>query len=94
MKPDTPNIDAAPSRLLDQVRAAIRVRHYSLRTEQAYVHWIVRFIRYCGMRHPRELGAREVSTYLSYLASERDVAVAIQQALSAFTVVGLSNTLW
>lgn len=84
MKPDTPNIDVAPSRLLDQVRAAIRIRHCSLRAEQAYVHWIVRFIRHCGMRHPRELGAREVSAYMSYLVSERDVAAATQQqALSA-----------
>lgn len=86
MKPDSVNSDVSPSRLLDQVRAAIRVRHYSLRTEQAYVHWVVRFIRHCGMRHPRELGAREVSAYLSYLASERDVAAATQQqALSALT---------
>lgn len=84
MKPDSVNSDVSPSRLLDQVRAAIRVRHYSLRTEQAYVHWVVRFIRHCGMRHPRELGAREVFAYLSYLASERDVAAATQQqALSA-----------
>lgn len=70
MRPDTPHIDAAPSRLLDQVRAAIRVQHYILRTEQAYVNWIVCFIRHCGMRHPSE-----VSGYLSYLASERELAV-------------------
>ncbi|MBS1143415.1 MAG: integrase [Proteobacteria bacterium] len=70
--------------MMDQVRAAIRIRHYSIRTEQAYVHWIASFIRYCGMRHPQELGGREVTAYLSYLASERDVAASTQrQALSA-----------
>lgn len=85
MKPDTPSVatENAP-RLLDEVRAAIRIRHYSIRTEQAYVHWIAAFIRFHGLRHPREMGAREVTKYLSYLAIERDVAAATQQqALSA-----------
>lgn len=69
---------------MDEVRSAIRVRHYSIRTEQAYVHWIAAFIRFNAMRHPRDLGAREVSAYLSYLATERDVAAFTQQqALSA-----------
>lgn len=71
-------------KLLDQVRHAIRLRHYSIRTEQAYVYWIANFIRFNGMRHPREMGAREVTAYLSHLAAERDVAAATQQqALSA-----------
>ena len=47
-----------PPRLLEQVRAEIRARHYSRRTEDAYVHWIRRFIVFHGRRHPRELGAR------------------------------------
>lgn len=69
---------------MDQVRAAVRIRHYSIRTEQAYVHWIAAFIRCHGMRHPREMGAREATAYLSYLATERDVAASTrQQALSA-----------
>ena len=70
--------------MLDQVRDAIRIRHYSIRTEEAYVHWTRAFIRFHGLRHPREMGAREVTAYLSHLATERDVAAATQQqALSA-----------
>ena len=75
---------AAPPRLLDQVRDEIRRRHYSYRTEQTYVHWIKRFIYFSGKRHPREMGAAEVTAFLSHLASERDVAASTQnQALSA-----------
>ncbi|TAK84688.1 MAG: hypothetical protein EPO20_13690 [Betaproteobacteria bacterium] len=70
--------------MLDQVRDAIRRRHYSYRTEQSYVQWIKRFIWFSGKRHPRELGAAEVTAFLSHLASERDVAASTQnQALSA-----------
>jgi integron integrase len=75
---------AAAPRLLGQLRDAIRRRHYSLRTEQAYVHWTKRFIYFSGKRHPRELGAVEVTTFLNHLATERNVAAATQnQALSA-----------
>lgn len=75
---------ARPPRLLDAVRAAIRVRHYSHRTEKAYVDWIRRFILYHGKRHPREMGGLEVAQYLSHLASERHVSAATQsQALAA-----------
>ena len=70
---DTPQT-GAPPRLLDQVRDVIRRRHYSYRTEQTYVHWIKRFIYFSGKRHPREMGAAEVTAFLSHLASERDVA--------------------
>ena len=71
-------------RLLDQLRVSIRMKHYSPRTEKSYVHWIKRFIIFTGKRHPRELGAPEVSAFLSYLATTRDVAAATQnQALSA-----------
>jgi integron integrase len=77
---DTPK---AP-RLLDRVRDAIAVRHYSPRTEEAYVHWIKRFIYFSGVRHPAEMGAAEVTAFLNHLARERDVAAATQnQALSA-----------
>ena len=80
---DTPQAVAAP-RLLDQVRDEIRRRHYSYRTEQTYVHWIKRFIYFSGKRHPREMGAAEVTAFLSHLASEREVAASTQnQALSA-----------
>ena len=70
-------------RLLDQVRAAIRSRHYSRRTEDAYVHWIRHFIVFHGRRHPRELGAAEVTAFITWLAVERHVAASTQnQALS------------
>ena len=74
---------AAP-RLLDQVHEAIRRRYYSRRTEEAYVHWVRRFIYFSGRRHPRELGETHVTAFLSHLAVDRNVAVATQnQALSA-----------
>jgi len=71
-------------RLLDEVRARMRVRHYSLRTEQAYVGWIRRFIIANGKRHPRDLGGREVEAFLTRLATRGMVAAGTQnQALSA-----------
>jgi integron integrase len=78
-----PHASARP-RLLEEVRDAIRRRHYSLRTEHTYVQWIRRFIYFSGKRHPREMGAAEVTAFLNYLARERHVAAATQnQALSA-----------
>ncbi len=56
-----------PPRLLDQVRQVLRVRHYALRTEECYVQWIVRFIRFHNQRHPRDMGAAEVAQFLSIL---------------------------
>ena len=71
-------------KLLDQVRDRIRVKHYSLRTEDAYLGWIKRFILFHNKRHPREMGACEIEAFLSYLATERDVSASTQnQALSA-----------
>lgn len=71
-------------KLLDQVREKIRVKHYSLRTEEAYVHWIKRFIFFHGKRHPKEMAAPEVEAFLSHLATEGKVAASTQsQALSA-----------
>lgn len=73
-----------PPRLLDLLRSQIRYMHYSLRTEQAYVHWVRAFIRYHGLRHPAEMSGAEVEAFLSWLASERQVAPAThKQALSA-----------
>ena len=75
---------AGRSPFLDQVRDAIRVRHYSIRTEQAYLTWIRRFILFHKKRHPREMGAEEVRTFLTYLAVDRNVSPATQnQALNA-----------
>lgn len=74
----------APIRLLDQVRERVRYLHYSLRTEQAYVHWIRAFVRYHGLRHPKTMGGPEVEAYLSWLSSARGVSVSThRQALSA-----------
>ncbi|MGB0954712.1 MAG: integron integrase [Panacagrimonas sp.] len=71
-------------RLLDQVRVAIRSRHYSRRTEESYVHWIRRFILFHDKRHPRQMGAGEVADFLSHLATQRNVAASTQNlALSA-----------
>jgi integron integrase len=71
-------------KLLDQVRNAIRTRHYSLRTEDTYVHWIKRFIFFHGTRHPTELGEKEIGQFLSALAVERHVSASTQnQALNA-----------
>src|SRR6266702_3812803 len=71
-------------KLLAQVRRAIRVRHYSRRTEEAYVQWIRRFVRFHGLKHPVELGEAEVARFLSHLAEEGAVAAATQnQAASA-----------
>ena len=73
-----------PPRLLDMARAAIRRRHFSYRTEETYLQWMKRFILYSGKRHPRDLGAAEVTAFLNHLAVERHVAAATQnQALAA-----------
>lgn len=74
----------APPKLLDQVRQRLRVKHYSLRTEQAYVGWIRRFILANGKRHPRGMGKREIEAFLTVLATKRNVAAGTQnQALAA-----------
>lgn len=82
---DVPSSDAPrPPRLLDQVRALIRTRHYSIRTEQTYLHWIKRFILFHGKRHPSTMGAAEVEAFLSDLAVTQNVAANTQNlALSA-----------
>jgi integron integrase len=73
-----------PKKLLDQVRDAIRLKHYSYRTEQAYVGWIKRYVLFHGVRHPSEMGAPEVEAFLTYLAVKENVAASTQnQALSA-----------
>ena len=74
----------APRRLLDQLRDTIRARHYSIRTEAAYVDWARRYIRFHGRRHPRDMGAAEVGAFLTHLAAERNVGASTQaQARSA-----------
>jgi integron integrase len=71
-------------KLLDRMRAEIRLRHYSIRTEEAYVGWARRFILFHGKRHPGEMGAGEVRDFLSHMSSERNVSASTQnQAKSA-----------
>lgn len=73
-----------PKRLLDQMRDALKTRHYSLRTETAYVDWVRRFILFHGKRHPQEMGKAEIESFLTHLAVDRKVAASTQnQALSA-----------
>jgi len=71
-------------KLLDQVRDSIRKRHYSIRTEEAYVNWIKRYILFHGKRHPKDMGEREIAAFISHLATGRKVASSTQnQALNA-----------
>ena len=80
--PEPPS--AKPPRLLDRVRWHLRVKRYSIRTEQAYTDWIRRFILFHGKRHPAEMGEEEIAAFLSHLAINRAVAASTQnQAFSA-----------
>jgi integron integrase len=75
---------AQPPKLLDRVRALIRARHYSVRTERIYLFWIKRFICFHGKRHPESMGKVEVEAFLSHLATACEVAASTQnQALAA-----------
>lgn len=83
MSPDTP-IPPREPRLSDRVRDTLRRKHYSYRTEQAYLSWIRHFIYFHDKRHPREMAEREVAAFLTYLAVERRVSASTQnQALNA-----------
>ena len=84
----TPEASAGSPRLLEQVRQRARYLHYSLRTEKAYVYWIRMFVRWSGMRHPRDLGQQEVQAFLTMLATQRRVSASTHnQALSALLFV-------
>lgn len=79
-----PSQTAAAPRLLDRVRWHLRVKRYSIRTEQAYIDWIRRFILFHRKRHPAEMGEAEIGAFLSHLTVNRNVAASTQnQALSA-----------
>ena len=67
------------SRLLERCRSALRLQHKSYRTEQSYVGWVTRFLKFCGDRSPQELGAGDVKLFLTYLAVERRVAATTQE---------------
>jgi integron integrase len=84
MDASTTDPSANRPKLIDQVRTCLRLRRASRRTEDAYVGWIRRFIRFHGMRHPRDMGAPEITSFLSDLAVKRRVSASTQnQALSA-----------
>ena len=73
-----------PPKLLERVRREIRARHYSIRTESAYIDWTRRFVHFHENRHPKDMGAKEVGDFLSHLASDRAVSASTQnQAKSA-----------
>ena len=75
---------ARKPKLLDELRALLRAKYYSIRTEEAYVGWIRRFILFCGKRHPKQLGGAEVAQFLSHLATRGQVSPSTQnQAFSA-----------
>jgi len=74
----------AEKKLFNQVADALRVKHYSYRTEQTYVDWIRRYILFHNKRHPSEMGETEVQAFIIYLATERNLSASSQnQALSA-----------
>ena len=79
-------------KLLDQLRSEIRVRHYSIRTEHAYVDWLRRYILFHGKRHPREMGAVEINKFLSYLATDLNVAASTQGQALSFASIWLAVT--
>lgn len=80
----TSELSSKQPKLLIRVKNCIRDKHYSLRTEEAYVYWIRWYIRFNGLRHPLEMGAAEVKAFLSYLTNERSVSVSThKQALCA-----------
>ena len=72
-----------PPKFLDQLRECLRVRHYSLRTEDAYLDWVRRFILFHDKRHPKEMGAVEVQAFLTHLAVERHVSASTQNQAKA-----------
>lgn len=81
--PEGAAVEPAPPRLMVRLREAMRVRHYSLRTEQAYADWAKRYIRFHGLRHPQEMGSAEVMAFLTYLAAERGVSSSTQSQAKA-----------
>ena len=83
---DSPSVspalsDKQPKRLVEQLREAIRSRHYSRRTEESYWYWIRFFIFFHKKRHPNDMGAPEVTEFLNWLATERNVAAAESRSL-------------
>lgn len=80
LEPQNATLAQSPQqpKLLDRLRASLRVKHYALATERTYAHWVKRFIFFHGKRHPADMGAAEVEAFLSALATERDVSASLQ----------------
>jgi len=77
-------MEPPPRKLLDQVRDAIRLKHYAYRTEETYVQWVRRYILFHGKRHPNQMGRVEIEAFLTHLAVQEQVAASTQnQALNA-----------
>ncbi len=84
MAPKIPT--SRPPKLLDRVRDALRLKHYSIHTEEAYVNWIKRYILFHNKRHPKDMGVVEIEAFLTHLAVQKNVAASTQnQALSALS---------
>ena len=81
---DRPIPEPPKPKLLDQLREIIRLKHYSIRTEQSYVDWAKRYILFHGKKHPKEMGAKEIGAFLTHLAVDKNVSASTQnQALNA-----------
>ena len=81
-------IDPRPRKLLDQVRDAIRLKHYSYRTEQTYVGWIRRYIIFHNKTHPKDMNAPEIEAFLTHLAVDGNVSVSTTWIGGAIALVG------
>jgi len=81
-------VGAGGSSLIDKVREAVRMRHYSIRTEEAYIGWIRRYIHFHGRRHPREMGESQVKAFLSHLAVKGEVAASTGSSPACSTARG------
>ena len=80
---EIPTIKNKP-KLLDQVRNVLRTKHYSMKTEEAYIHWIKKYIFFHNKRHPKEMGEKEINEFLTHLAVKEKVSASTQnQALCA-----------
>ena len=69
-----------PPKLLDQIRNKLRVKHYAIRTEEQYLHWIKRFILFHGKRHPKDMGAAQIEAFLTNLAEAEKVSASTRIA--------------
>lgn len=78
-------------KLLDQLRNAIRLRHYSIRTEEAYVQWAKRFILFHNKRHPKDMGRSEIEAFLTHLAVSGKVAASTQNQASTRSCSSIVN---